>query len=832
MVTARKREETLQDVPLSVAAFDSAQLQGMGLTSDYDVANFTIGFQTLQQTGRDIDRPIIRGMSNPPARGEPNASYFIDGMFVAGSIATATTSAVERVEILRGPQSAQFGRATFSGAINYVTRKPTETFEAELNTRAGTHDDYSAGGWLSGPIVQDRLYFLASANWSKYGGQWNNHLEAGSPGSQGVPGDPGAASWESETRLDKLPMKVFLDNPPQEGDHSRLGGEETTDLLGKLVWTPWDGGEVTVKYGYTKGEDTHFSNLLAPELNCYLPSPESEGESWYDTTQGHWCGKFTAAGRVDRINLPDFRHGVTTAQNTMAPGVTAAPAEPGTVREQHRILLEYVQEIGSGYRLTARGGWSRDDFEQRFDLDHTETRAVWGLFHFDNQRFIEDYSAEVRLETPADLSVRGQIGLYWYDQDRENRQRSFVGPGVVWAATGEPFDQITAGFTPSTFIDTQNFAVFGGFDWDITDHWTLTTEARWARDEKDLSGGTFGNCDAVATDDCLPAGTGLSFDNFTPRITLRWQPTDDLTLYVLTAKGNKPGDFNTEFMRAGNRVSATNDAFFEGCNDPNLITPCVPGETLGYVEEEEQWTYELGTKIAWLDRRLMTNIAAYYIDWKNQGLYSLINILQDSGAWLSTTIVRNVGKSRVLGLELENSLRVNDRLSLTFNYGYTDSRYVDGGDPVLEETTGDGNLKDNYSPNVPKHSVVLGAYATAPVTDELEFFLSPDFAFNSKRYQSANNLAWMGNSKLLNLRAGLRAANWTLTAYVKNLLDDDTPLAVLDFINFGLVPENEPRIQYPMNQYGNLLNDRDPRLFSISPQRGRDYGVEFQYRFR
>lgn len=130
MVTARKREETLQDVPLSVAAFDSAQLQGMGLTSDYDVANFTIGFQTLQQTGRDVDRPIIRGMSNPPTRGEPNASYFIDGMFVAGSIATATTSAVERVEILRGPQSAQFGRATFSGAINYVTKKPTETFEA------------------------------------------------------------------------------------------------------------------------------------------------------------------------------------------------------------------------------------------------------------------------------------------------------------------------------------------------------------------------------------------------------------------------------------------------------------------------------------------------------------------------------------------------------------------------------------------------------------------------------------------------------------------------------------------------------------------------------
>ena len=141
VVTARKREETLQDVPLSVAALSSEQLQSRGLNNDADIASFTVGFRTLAQTGRDIDRPTIRGMGAPVTRGEPNASYFIDGTFVSGSIATATTSAVERVEVLRGPQSAQFGRATFAGAVNYVTRKPTETFEGQVNTRAGTSDD-------------------------------------------------------------------------------------------------------------------------------------------------------------------------------------------------------------------------------------------------------------------------------------------------------------------------------------------------------------------------------------------------------------------------------------------------------------------------------------------------------------------------------------------------------------------------------------------------------------------------------------------------------------------------------------------------------------------
>jgi outer membrane receptor protein involved in Fe transport len=78
----------------------------------------------------------------------------------------------------------------------------------------------------------------------------------------------------------------------------------------------------------------------------------------------------------------------------------------------------------------------------------------------------------------------------------------------------------------------------------------------------------------------------------------------------------------------------------------------------------------------------------------------------------------------------------------------------------------------------------------------------------------------------LNLRAGIQLASWTWTAYVRNLTDDDTPVAALDFVNFGTVDVN-----YPVNQYGNLLNDKDPRMFSLNPRRGRDWGLEAQYRF-
>ncbi|TFG85304.1 MAG: TonB-dependent receptor [Chromatiales bacterium] len=244
------------------------------------------------------------------------------------------------------------------------------------------------------------------------------------------------------------------------------------------------------------------------------------------------------------------------------------------------------------------------------------------------------------------------------------------------------------------------------------------------------------------------------------------------------------------------------------------------------VKEEEQWTYELGAKANWFDGRLTTNLAMYHIDWDNQGLFTTVSILETAGTYLQTTIIRNIGKSKVDGLELETTLRVNDRLSLLANYGYTDSRYVEGVDPVLEELTGDGNLSGKKVPSVPRHTLILGGLVTVPVSADAEAFLNVDYAYTTKRYSSANNFAWIGNDLTLNLRAGIQLASWTYTAYVRNLTDDDTPLAALDFVNFGTIDVN-----YPVNQFGNLLNDLDPRMFSLNPKRGRDWGLEVQYRF-
>jgi outer membrane receptor protein involved in Fe transport len=798
-VTARKREESLQEVPLSVSAFSGEQLQQQGLGSDFDVADFTVNFNTLAQTGRDTDRPVIRGMAAPPSRGDANASYFIDGIFVAGSIAAATTGAVDRVEILRGPQSTQFGRATFAGAVNYVTRSPGNALKGQINTKAGTHDDYVVGGWVTGPIIEDKLLFLVSGNWSSYGGQWHNNLQ------------PDSAITSTPSGLID-PTNAYLVNPPQQGDHSRLGAEETTDALFKLNWVPVEGTTFSFKYGYTEGDDSHFPSLVAPgdlrqQLNCWLPPtlPSQGGPVGPITSGGAFCGTFDPTGWENRINLPDMREGVTTTTGYYAP-----PVEPGTRRTQNRYLLDYTQELGD-WTLIARGAYNEDDFNQGFDLDHQQVRALFGLFEFHLDRYTEDTAAEIRLQTPQDGPVRAQLGLYWFDTSRETRTRSFTGIG--------PFlNPQSPVFPPATQRDVRNTAVFGGLDWDLAEQWTLSLEARYGQDDLDLTGGN-GESDSD------------SFDAFTPRITLRYQPTDDLNLYALAAKGNKPGDFNTEYFRGDICAAATQ-------------REAALGNTV--VKEEEQWTYEFGAKSIWLDRRLQVNLAAYYIDWTNQSLFTTVTF-DNCGTAFTTTVLRNAGQSEVIGGELETTFVLNDRLTLIANYGYADAEFVEGCDTLLATVTGVGlapdpeqrgkltpcpasnpqnNLSGKTIPSAPEHNAVLGAIVTSPINDELTLTLRSDVVLESERESQPGNFGHIPNRTLVNLRAGVSNAQWTVTAYVRNLMDDDTPLAALNFLDFA----NSP-ITTGLDNVSGTSDDVYANIWSLNPQRGRDWGVEIQYSF-
>jgi outer membrane receptor protein involved in Fe transport len=396
------------------------------------------------------------------------------------------------------------------------------------------------------------------------------------------------------------------------------------------------------------------------------------------------------------------------------------------------------------------------------------------------------------------------LGAYLFDLENESRQRSFPGPGL-------------AQFSPPRLTRTRNEAIFGAFEADLSEQLTLALEGRYAEDEKKISGANGINAQGT-------------FDSFVPRITLRHEATDDLMLYVLAAKGNKPGDFNTAYFGSAVPPTAFPGDPIVGADDPRCS---VPGIALGtedaiacgdaIVDEEEAWTYEAGIKSVWLGGALTANLAVFYIDWENQGQFTTVPVARVGGSQLDTVVV-NAGLSQSQGLELETSFAVTDALLLIANYGYTDAEFVEFNSDLYAQITGindaellnGGNVAGFRLPNTPEHSVVFGVIATSQLTPELELFFRPDVVYESDRMADETNLPRLDSLTLVNLRTGVRADHWTATAYVTNLLDENTPTAGSSFVNF-VAP-----------QYANGANQN---VWTLNPRRGRNWGIEFQYRY-
>lgn len=176
VVTARRAEETLQKVPLSITALGAKDIQAMGIARVEDVAALTPGFSFRNGFGRAIERPVIRGMAN--ISGTANAAFFIDGVFVNGPITGYNLDNLERIEVIRGPQAALFGRSTFAGAINYVTRRPTDYHEASAKASMGEFNYQDMSAWASGPLVEGKLRFQIGGRYFNKDGQYTNAVSS------------------------------------------------------------------------------------------------------------------------------------------------------------------------------------------------------------------------------------------------------------------------------------------------------------------------------------------------------------------------------------------------------------------------------------------------------------------------------------------------------------------------------------------------------------------------------------------------------------------------------------------------------------------------------
>ena len=687
VISARKIEESLQDAPITVNARTRAALDRQGVTNIGQLSNVIPGLSYDQDFGRRLDRPAIRGQSS--ILGTPNAASFLDGVFIPDSLFGPEMAFVERIEVIKGPQAALYGRQTFSGAISYVSRRPSNELEGQVRVTAATRDEFDILGTISAPVIEDKLFIQAGFNYYTYGGTYRNN------------------------------------NPTDDYFGVKVGDEETKAGSLMALFTPNENLEVTLRYAYGKNDDGQDATGLqrASKNNCF-PDPVT-------STPRYYCGAVDIDPEDIALNLDEVQGGRLT-------------------RSTHRAAAIIKYDL-NGYELASVSGYTKSDERRRADLDFLPVRTIGGSLHARDDNLIEAYSQEFRVTSPTTERFRWLGGVYYYHEDRDTGRHRFVA---------------------NTYQDNgtntiRNYAAFGMVQFDLTDDLTAGAELRYAEDKLGLVGGD-NNYDL-----------SVKFKSWNPRFTLNYRVNDDVMLYGIAARGNKPGGFNSDARLSGDQV---------------------------WYDEETAWSYEVGVKSDLFDNRLRLNLAAYWIEGSDQQLTQVALFGADSISYID-----NVGSLRSKGVEAEVTGAVTDWWTLQVNGSYTKATYQEGTDDEVGRLTGNPSLVGKYAPNTPKYQLAVISDMNMELADGWTGFLNASFTYRSKKFDQVGNFAWIEGREVVDARVGVENDTYSFTMFVRNLFDNRDPVGVIRYVDFATA--------------GN------PRGFQVGLPRGRQFGITVDAKF-
>lgn len=772
LVTARKIEENLRDIPLTVSAFTEQALEEQGIASLQDIADATPGFDFAQAFGRNDFRPVIRGQSN--ILGRANAGLFVDGIIIEHGNASIPLSALQRVEVVKGPQSALYGRSTLAGAVNYVLKTPGNEADAEATLQYGDRDLFRAEIHASSPFSDTAGGAITVAHYER-GGEYDNNFAGNALGTP--------------------------------AEMNQVGGESTTSVTGVLTFAPSERVDIKLHAMYEDTFDDHYAIAMNPSSlnNCYQvtrggplsqPAPPEgtpEASAALVTSagyngSGYYCGEIDVATVLENSG-GDGRASLETGFFDFA----------GTSRESLRLGLRIDADLNDNVTLTSLTGYN-DVAEERaqdqtFGGGDTRMPVVGVGLPFTVQPFsarprihsrvgfltwndesFDDFSQELRLRYEADTGLNYTLGVYYYgSDDAGQRITSFDTTTSTYIDGTRLYAPFNPRFAPATISTSTSYegapfshngsnsiestSVFGAVEFPVSDVLTIGLEARYNEDEFDS----------------VPAGSSSavsgSFNAFLPKLTVRLQPSDNLLVYANAAKGNKPGTLNTS----------------EGLPAQDLL-----------VDEENATSFEVGVKSLSMDNRVETNVALYTIDWQDMQLTSTRAAVVN-GQPRTFSILENVGESSITGLELDLSVRVNDAWNVRLGYAYTDSeieRFVQSVDAGAQagsafreaaliagySPSGDVIISGTQLPQTSEQQAILSNVFNGGMNNGWSWFLRADLTYNSERYAQVYNLAHTGDRQIVNLRGGFRSDNIDIELWIDNATDDDTSPALIRYV--------------------------------------------------
>jgi len=684
VVTAEKREQSLQDVPVAVSAFTSENRDIIGITSVADITNFTPGLQYSSQT----DRVSLRGVGRTSNvhSADASVSVYSDGIYTTSTVEAGKTPLfLERTEILRGPQATLYGRNAVAGAINLVSKRPTEEWYAEARAQYQNYNHHLLEFAASGPTMIPGITFRIAANWEKQTKGWIDNI---------VPGFPDEGN--------------VIDTNIVEGQ-LKFDFNENFEGWAKLTWIEWRNG--------AGGPGARATWTPAP-----YPTTEALFSTAITLNPGYGCNPNT----TNVVNL--------SPQGCVNPALTNPRKIASTV--------PYDVDLNGTYIFASEWTYHFEGFDLRYltgavnynyalngptPVDNTAPIVAYRLpslvpggnltvrprYAFNYQEREQWWSNELTLISTGDGPVQWLAGLYYWDEnytqpvytylpDEPRVQGPFGVPALLCAqrqgvCAPNPSQRI---FDTQPEFDITSKAVYGQIDWEFAPTFTLTVGARYSVDKKEgvergrllcylvagcfaapeLNGAVPGGIPPVDITEnqwgprpTLPPGVSgpTTFDQATGfairplsdtwkeatgNIGVKWEPDADTNAYARYSHGYKPGGF-----RIGIDVGFS----------PNPRT-----------EKETVDAFEIGMKKTF-GGRLQTNLAAFYYDYQNAQIpLSVINTSGSVAA--SEAILYNVPKATSKGVELESIWQPIDNLQILFNYSYLDAEITEGTavDPV------------------------------------------------------------------------------------------------------------------------------------------------------
>ncbi|MYH70370.1 MAG: TonB-dependent receptor [Gammaproteobacteria bacterium] len=719
IVTATKRAESSQDIPLSIETVSGETMMDMGITDLAELAdtipNLQVGYGVTSQA------ITIRGLGTGQERSfEQSVAMFIDGIYMPRSRQYQSPFLdAERVEVARGPQSVIHGLNSTAGAISVVTNK----------TRPG-----------------DAAFLDLTADYE---------LEHGGPSLVAVAG--GSPS-------DTLGLRAALKISGRDGyfNNSFTGEDEgdTDELLLRIsaVWELSEEATLTVKYERAEKEmEGNTGELFDDDAGIFaagtgFAEPDDGVLNWTRSSNG--CNP-------DRNGLPDPIT-VTGAQPELCP----------EQRTQSDTIIASLEWQLPGHVLTVAGGHSEFEYDISLDLDTTaDAFVVAGI----DEDFEQD-SVEIRLTSEKGGMLDYLVGGYYQKWENYNINPAQYGPallGGLLSAAG-PFGANVMVDTAASFQqESELWSMFGQVTVNATDYLRITGGVRYTDEDKQslydarchlgfVDAGLLipqplpGPLRLCNTD---PSSVGLfvdrSSDNWLPEVALQWGVSEDIMLYAKWGESAKSGGFTSAQRTAPSGM------------------PFAP-EDQEY-QDEEATGYEAGFKSRLLNNSVELNVAFYRTEFDDLQ----VNSFTPSGAVIVQRVT-NAASAVSQGVEVDGRWQAGDWLLLGGSFAYTDAEYdsfVNGTCNFASGMTSPCDQSDRSLPLAPEWTGNIYANTRFPVADNINAIADLNVSFSDEFYTDASlEPAGLQDSYAkLSARIGVEATDgkWSLALVGRNLTDKE-----------------------------------------------------------